>query len=268
MFVFFLVGGRTLVRHTELRVEGAQLLDGSARVGALESADAVRRLGAAVVAVADAQQPSTLRFDAERERPFAERFGAVGLAVHVVLRASSVVDEPDLRGFGGENPPDRRLLARLPPDLAFAVSRRRLASAEDVARAVFESVPALLAEPHRAGFVAAANAEDARVRAVCAWYQVGHATPAAPRPDVLRREPLADASQAARFARLVGAMIDPHRREGGGPTSVDAHSVDRAALLCLDGAPLARLVATTLFGDGGCATSVAAWYASVLACAL
>ena len=64
-------------------------------------------------------------------------------------------------------------------------------------------------------------------------------------------------------------MIDPDRRAGAGPNSTgDAYSVDREALLCLDDAPLSRLIATTLFGDGGCAVSTAAWDAAVLACAL
>ena len=269
MFVFFLVDGRTLVRHTEMRVEAGELLDGASPLGPLGSAAAARRLGATIAAVLDVPQPSTLRFEAARQMPFAARFGASGVGVHVVLRASSVVDEPDLRGIGGANPPNRKLLSRLPPDLAFAVSRAPLASAEGLARAAFESIPALLDAPRRAAFLAAAQREEARVRAVCAWYQVGHATESVSEPDVLRRAPLAEASQHARFGRLIGAMIDPDRRAGAGPNSTgDAYSVDREALLCLDDAPLSRLIATTLFGDGGCATSTAAWDAAVLACAM
>jgi hypothetical protein len=269
MFVFFLVDGRTLVRHTEMRVEAGELLDGAALVGPIGSAAATARLGATVAEVLDTPQPSTLRFDASGAVPFAARFGAKGVGVHVVLRASSVVAEPDLRGIGGANPPNRTLLSRLPPDLAFAVSRKPLASAEDLARATFASIPALLGAPRRAAFVAAAQRESAKVRAVCAWYQVGHATDAAREPNVLRRASLADATDEARFGRLIGAMIDPDRRAGAAPNSTgEAYSVDREALLCLDDAPLSRLIATTLFGDGGCATSTAAWDSAVLACAL
>ena len=269
MFVFFLVDGRTLVRHTEMRVEAGELLDGAALVGPIGSAAATARLGATVAEVLDNPQPSTLRFDASGAVPFAARFGAKGVGVHVVLRASSVVAEPDLRGIGGANPPNRTLLSRLPPDLAFAVSRKPLASAEDLARATFASIPALLGAPRRAAFVAAAQRESAKVRAVCAWYQVGHATETAREPNVLRRAALADATDEARFGRLIGAMIDPDRRAGAAPNSTgEAYSVDREALLCLDDAPLSRLIATTLFGDGGCATSTAAWDSAVLACAL
>lgn len=274
MFVFFLVGGATLVRHTEMRVEGGNLYDGPSLVGALGSPSAVARLGATVSSAAGAQQPSTLRFDATGEARFADRFkpagpaGARPIAVHVVMRASSVVAEPDLRGIGGANPPNRRLLARLPPDLAYAVSRTPVGSAEDLARVVFASIPGLLAEPRRAAFRAAAEREDARVKAVCEWYQVGHATESARVPDVLRRTSLGTGAEF-RFGRLIGAMIDTDRKAGGAPsaTGEGPYSVDRAALLCLDGVPLSLLIATTLFGDGGCATSTAAWDASALECA-
>ena len=269
MFVFFLVGGRTLVRHTELRVEGGNLYDGNRLVGALVSPSAVSRLGATVASV-DGATPSALRFTATGEARFADRFKAAGqgVAVQVVFRASSVVDEPDMRGVGGTNPPNKRLLARLPPDLAYAVSRKVVASAEDLARAVFASIPGLLAEPRRAAFNAAAQREEARVGAVCEWYQVGHATERARVPDVLRRTPLASGAES-RFGRLIGAMIDTDRKSGGAPsTTGEVYSVDRAALLCLDGVPLSRLIATTLFGDGGCATSTAAWDEAALECAI
>lgn len=273
MFVFFLVGGSTLVRHTELRVEAGSLYDGATLVGPLASPTSAARLGATVAAVPETRQPSSLRFDSTGDARFADRFRSAGapaaLPVHVVLRASSVVDEPDMRGTAGANPPNRRLLARLPPDLAYAVSRKPVASAEDLARAVFASIPALLPEPRRAAFLAAATLEEPRVGAVCGWYQVGHATEAARAPDVLRRAQL-EATTEARFGRLIGAMIDTDRKGHGAPSTTgdEPYSVDRAALLCLDGVPLSRLIATTLFGDGGCATSTAAWDASVLECAI
>lgn len=270
MFVFFLVGGQTLVRHTELRVEGGNLYDGKRLVGALASPSAVGRLGATVASV-DVATPSALRFHATGEARFADRFRAAqgGFAVQVVLRASSVVDEPDMRGVGGTNPPNKRLLARLPPDLAYAVSRKPVGSAEDLARAVFASIPGLLDGPRRAAFQAAAQREEARVGAVCEWYQVGHATESASAPNVLRRRtPLASGAEF-RFGRLIGAMIDTDRKAGGAPSSTgEEYSVDRAALLCLDGVPLSRLIATTLFGDGGCATSTASWDESALECGM
>ena len=69
------------------------------------------------------------------------------------------------------------------------------------------------------------------------------------------------------FAMLVGAIVDTQRALGA-PTQPDKFFLDRAALLCLDEAPLARVLATTLFGDGGCAVSVQAWYESVRECSL
>ena len=186
--MFFLVGGSTLVRHTELRVEAGRLYDGATLVAPLSSPPSASRLGATIAAVLETRQPSSLRFNATGEARFADRFlsaapgaaaGPGTLPVHVVLRASSVVDEPDMRGTAGTNPPNRRLLARLPPDLAYAISRRPVASAEDLARAVFASIPALLPEPRRTAFLAAATLEEPRVGAVCGWYQVGHATEAA-----------------------------------------------------------------------------------------
>jgi hypothetical protein len=271
MFVFFLVGGSTLVRHTELRVERGNLYEADKLVGALASPSAVERLGATVASVAGTHQPSSLRFHATGDARFADRLKKAqgGIAVHVVLRTAAVVEEPDMRGIGGTNPPNKRLLARLPPDLAFAVTRKPLTSADDLARAVFASIPDLLTEPRRAAFRAAAQREEARVAAVCGWFQVGHAREAARVPDVLRRT-VTEANSEARFGRLIGAMIDTDRKAGGAPSTTgdEPFSVDRAALLCLEGVPLSRLIATTLFGDGGCATSVAAWDASVIECAL
>jgi hypothetical protein len=262
LFVYFLVAGTWLVRHRALTVDGAALFDEGANKGAFSAAALGLGAGVTLVAVEGTRQACGLRFDTTPGVAFASRFVAstnpAWPAVEVVLRSTRVV-ALDMLGVVAA-PPDKRTLAlcaRLPPDLLYACATATRAT---LASAVVAAIPTLLGSAKGAAFAASRARELPLALAACGWYQVGYATPESPLPDAITRVAFADP-----VAALVAAMIDPER-PAGAPTSRD-FCLDRAALLCLDGAPLARTIATTLFGEGGCATSTAAWYDSVLACA-
>lgn len=265
-FVFFLVGGTWLVRHRPLHVDGEVLYDDGVAKGAFASAAAY--LGVAPVAlavVAETRQPCGLRFDTTGHAAFAKRFvvsaNAAWPEVALVLRATTVAPV-ELLGVVLRVPsaPILALCARLPPDLVYAVAQTDVPSHEALAARVVELVPTLLAAADATEFRAAVAAERAVAATACAWYQTGYGDGAPDAVSRLRQTPDA-------FAMLVGAMVDPQRALGA-PTQQDKFFLDRAALLCLDEAPLARTVATTLFGDGGRAVSVQAWYDAVRACSL
>ena len=251
LFVYFLVGS-WLVRHRALHFDGA----------VLDERGAAAPLPMSIVGVEGKVQACGLRFNTTQGLAFADRFVAstnpAWPEVSVVLRSTRVFE---LTMTGAvPNPPDRRTLAlcaRLPPDLLYACAT---ATRETLASAVLAAIPALLDPAHAAMFAASRQREHPVALAACGWYQVGYKTPRVARPDAVTRVAFADP-----VAALIAAMIDPERTQGA-PTSAD-FCLDRAALLCLDAAPLARTIASTLFGTGACAPSTAAWYASVLACA-
>jgi hypothetical protein len=294
MFLFFLVGGTWLVRRP-FRVEGQDVYDeAGVVVGKVTDPAVLARIGA-TSAPTTAPGPSTYGFDTDRhyEVPLADRLQRLAalsptvvdklLKVQVVLRASAVVSPPDLTGIGitlaiGST---RNMLSRLPPDLLYFVANRTIGTSEELATQVYVAIPKLLSGPARAAFIAAATAEEPRVRAVSGWYKVGYATPGAESPDALgaaavaavtvsNGQALPSAVERA-FGKLIAAMAADPPAIPSIPSwsfGTGVGSIDREALLCLDGVPLSKRIALTLFGDGGCATSVAAWDAAVTACTI
>ena len=292
MFLFYLVGGTWLVRRP-FRVEGQAIYDEAGVVVGKVTEHAGLALIGATSAPTTVAGPSTYGFDNYRrgEVPLADRLVRLGstprpelLTVQVVLRASAVVSAPDLTGIGialvlGST---RNMLSRLPPDLLYFVANKAIRTPDELATQVYIAIPQLLRGAARAAFTAAATAEENKVRAVSGWYKVGYATPGAESPDALGAVAAAAAVSAAAangqtppspveraFGRLIAAMAtDPSGSNPAWSFGTGVGSIDRAALLCLDGVPLSKRIALTLFGDGGCATSTEAWDAAVAACSI
>ena len=289
MFLFYLVGGTWLVRRP-FRVEGQAIYDEAGVVVGKVTEHAGLALIGATSAPTTVAGPSTYGFDNYRrgEVPLADRLVRLGstprpelLTVQVVLRASAVVSAPDLTGIGislalGST---RNMLSRLPPDLLYFVANKAIRTPDELATQVYIAIPQLLRGAARAAFTAAATAEEKRVLAVSGWYKVGYATPGAESPDALAAAAAVSAAAAngqtppspveRAFGRLIAAMAtDPSGSNPAWSFGTGVGSIDRAALLCLDGVPLSKRIALTLFGDGGCATSTEAWDAAVAACSI
>lgn len=287
MFLFYLVGGTWLVRRP-FRVEGPTIYDEAGLVVGKVTEPAGLALIGATSAPTTVAGPSTYGFENDRhwEVPLADRLERLGstprpglLTVQVVLRASALVSAPDLTGIGIALSAPRNMLSRLPPDLLYFVANRTIGTPDELATQVYIGIPRVLRGTARAAFTAAATAEEQKVRAVSGWYKVGYATPGAESPDALGAAAAAVGVTAASgvqpspveraFGKLIAAMAtDPSGSNPAWSFGTGVGSIDRAALLCLDGVPLSKRIALTLFGDGGCATSTEAWDAAVAACSI
>jgi hypothetical protein len=288
MFLFYLVGGTWLVRRP-FRVEGPNIYDEAGFVVGKVTEPAGLALIGATSAPTTVAGPSTYGFENDRhwEVPLADRLERLGstprpglLKVQVVLRPSAVVSPPDLTGIGIALGSTRNMLSRLPPDLLYFVANRTIRTPDELATQVYIGIPRVLRGSARAAFTAAATAEEKKVRAVSGWYKVGYATPGAESPDALGAAAAAVSDAAANgqtppspveraFGKLIAAMAtDPSGPNPAWSFGTGVGSIDRAALLCLDGVPLSKRIALTLFGDGGCATSTEAWDAAVAACSI
>jgi len=294
MFLFYLVGGTWLVRRP-FRVEGQAIYDEAGVVVGKVTEPAGLALIGATSAPTTVASPSTYGFENGRHKevPLADRLVRLGstprpelLTVQVVLRASAVVAAPDLTGIGitlsalGVLGSTRNMLSRLPPDLLYFVANRTIRTPDELATQVYIGIARVLGGSARAAFTAAATAEENKVLAVSGWYKVGYATPGAESPDALGAAAAVVSAAAASgqtppspveraFGRLIAAMAtDPSGSNPAWSFGTGVGSIDRAALLCLDGVPLSKRIALTLFGDGGCATSTEAWDAAVAACSI
>lgn len=186
------------------------------------------------------------KFDSTGTAAFESRFGTTGKRVHLVAMSAlfaypSGVEPEAVFGYGVEADV-RPLVARLPPELLFAVAQKtsKRATVLDVCGAVYDAVKEL-----SPGLQQKLDAESARQRTIHGWHAIGYTPPPensapaetpgrapaetsgrAPDETVIRALAPSGAKPGASAAALILATIVERKR----PTDVH-DGLDAAALV-------------------------------------
>jgi hypothetical protein len=164
------------------------------------------------------------KFDSSGTAPFESRFGTTGKRVHLVAMSAlfkyPTGVEPEVVFGSGVEADVRPLVARLPPELLFAVAQKttKRATVLDVCGAVYDAVKEL-----SPGLKLKLDAEWARQQTIGEWHAIGYTPP----PETLlpALAPSGAHSGASAAARILATIAERKR-----PTDV-RDGLDAAALV-------------------------------------
>jgi hypothetical protein len=203
------------------------------------------------------------KFDSTGTAAFESRFGTTGKRVHLVAMSAlftypTGVEPEVVFGYGVEADV-RPLVARLPPELLFAVAQKtsKRATVLDVCGAVYDALREL-----SPGLKQKLDAESVRQRTIHGWHAIGYTPPRAPDETFIRALAPSGAKSDASAAALILATIVERKR----PTDVH-DGLDAAALVSDRGLFWTSAVALGLLCDTELKTpvpTVGKWFEQLL----